>query len=160
MFGSSKPRPTPLPPTPTPNPAALAKAQAAAQVEKQQLAEAMAVLQAEGAKVVVQNGTTQADLDAGTAQYLRNQGFNVVQFGPADRTDYPRTVIVDYTNKSYTLEFLANIFDVANENIRRSPNLKSEVDIRVIVGADFRLPEARLLESLPSDPFIRPAGGQ
>jgi len=113
-------------------------------------------LQSESAKVIVQNGTSQTELAATTAEYLRAHGFNVVQFGAADRTDYPRTVIVDYTDKSYSLTLLADIFNVADENIRRSPNLKSDVDIRVIVGADFRLPEARSLRPIAADPFITP----
>jgi hypothetical protein len=55
---------------------------------------------------------------------------------------------VDYTTDSpYALEVLASIFNVAEENIRRSPNLKSDVDIRVIVGADFQMPEARALDA-------------
>jgi hypothetical protein len=65
-----------------------------------------------------------------------------VQFGPADSTAYPHTVIVVYSEeKSYTLEVLKALFNVTEENIRRSPNLKSEVDFRVIIGSDFELPE-------------------
>jgi hypothetical protein len=134
----------------------VAQAQADAQAEAQRRSEVAAALQSEGAKIIVQNGTPQAELAAATAEYLRAQGFDVVQFGAADRTDYPRTVIVDYTDKSYSLKLLADIFNVADENIRRSPNLKSDVDIRIIVGADFRLPEARAPRSIAADPFIIP----
>jgi LCP family protein required for cell wall assembly len=145
------------PPTPTPNPTAMAQAQAQAEAEAQQRAEIMAALQAEGAKIVVQNGTAQEGLAAATAEYLRDQGFTIVQFGPADRIDYPRTVIVDYTDKSYALSLLTGIFNVADENIRRSPNLKSEVDIRVIIGADFQLPEAQSAQPAAFAPFISPS---
>jgi len=152
----SSPEPAGPPPTPTPDPALLAQAQAEAQRQAQLRAEIAAALQDEGAKIVVQNGTPQEGLAAATAEYLRDQGFIIVQFGPADRTDYPRTVIVDYTGKSYALSLLADIFNVADENIRRSPNLKSDVDIRVIIGADFQLPEARSPQSIAADPFIQP----
>jgi LCP family protein required for cell wall assembly len=152
MFSS--PEPVGPPPTPTPDPALLAQAQAAAEAQAQHRAEVAAALQDEGAKIVVQNGTPQEDLVSTTAEYLRNQGFTVVQFGPADRTDYPRTVIVDYTGKTYALMVLSDIFNVADENIRRSPNLKSDVDIRVIVGADFQLPEAHSLQSVAAETFI------
>jgi LCP family protein required for cell wall assembly len=145
------------PPTATPNPTAIAQAQAQAEEEARQRAEIAAALQAEGAKIVVQNGTSQEGLAAATAEYLRDQGFTIVQFGPADRTDYPRTVIVDYTDKTYTLSLLTGIFNVADENIRRSPNLKSEVDIRLIIGADFQLPEARSPQSAIADTFILPS---
>jgi polyisoprenyl-teichoic acid--peptidoglycan teichoic acid transferase len=158
MFSS--PEPAVVAAVPTPDPQEIAEAQAAAAEENQIRVEIIAGLQEEGARVVVQNGTPQEELASKTAQYLRDQGFTVVQFGPADRTDYPRTVIVDYTGKSYTIEFLANIFNVAEENIRRSPNLKSEVDIRVIIGSDFQPPEARLIEPVGQQPFIEPTRAQ
>ena len=110
----------------------------------------------EGANIVVQNGTARSELAAEAADYLRGQGFEVLQFGPADRADYPRTVIVDYTGKTYALMVLTEIFNVADENIRQSPNLKSDVDIRVIIGADFQLPEegAKASEFTAAEPFI------
>jgi len=107
-----------------------------------------AQLSAEGASVVIQNGTAENGLDAQTALFLKEQGFDIAQFGPADTTNYPRTVIVDYTGKEYTLGTLVNFFNVAPENIRRSTNLSSDVDIRVIIGADFELPESSPQSSL------------
>jgi LCP family protein required for cell wall assembly len=150
MFSSPEPAPTP-PPTPTPDPALAAQAQAEAEAAAQHRAEVAAALQEEGARIVVQNGTAQADLAAETAEYLRDKGFTIVQFGPADGTDYPRTVIVDYTGKEYALMVLADTFNVAEENIRRSPNLKSDVDLRVIIGADFQIPEAQTPQPVADD---------
>jgi LCP family protein required for cell wall assembly len=154
MFSS--PEPVGPPPTPTPDPALAAQAQAQAEAEAQRQAEVAAALQEEGANIVVQNGTAHQALAAETADYLRDQGFTVLQFGPADRADYPRTVIVDYTGKTYALMVLTEIFNVADENIRQSPNLKSDVDIRVIIGADFQLPEqeAGASEFTAAEPFI------
>ena len=68
------------------------------------------------------------------------QGYQVVEFGDADRMDYPSTVIVDYTGKTFTLERLIDLFKVTPDNVRHSPNLRSQIDIRIIVGQDFRLP--------------------
>ncbi len=96
----------------------------------------------EGAKIVVQNGTPTGNLAAQTAAFLKNQGYHVVEFSDADRFDYPQSIIIDYTGKEYTLQSLAVLFNVTPENIRRSPNLKSEVDIRLIVGQDFTLPSS------------------
>ena len=96
----------------------------------------------EGAKIVVQNGTPTANLDAQTAALLKEQGYHVVEFSDADRFDYPQSIIIDYTGKEYTIQSLAVLFNVTPENIRRSPNLKSEVDIRLIVGQDFVLPSS------------------
>ncbi|MGQ9792203.1 MAG: LCP family protein [Anaerolineae bacterium] len=153
LFGTSRPA---VAPTPTPDPAVLARAREEAAREAQRRAEVAAALQQEGAKVVVQNGTPQLGFELEVAEYLRQQGFNVLQFGPADRSDYPRTVIVDYTGKPYTLQVLIELFNVANENVRRSPNLKSEVDVRVIVGADFHLLEMPSPQSIRVDAFIQP----
>jgi len=123
------PTPTPTqiaPPTPTPTLAPV-------QIEDlQKLAE-------EGARIAVQNGTSEPNFAARMAAKLMEQGFQVVEFGDADRTDYSGTVIVDYTGKTFTLESLIDIFQVTPENVRRSPNLRTEIDIRIVVGQDSLL---------------------
>jgi hypothetical protein len=120
--------PTPTPTQPTPPTAT--PTLAPVQIEGlQQLAE-------EGARIAVQNGTSEPNFAARVAAKLMEQGFQVVEFGDADRTDYPSTVVVDYTGKTFTLERLVEQFQVMPENVRRSPNLRSEIDIRVVVGQD------------------------
>jgi LCP family protein required for cell wall assembly len=121
-----EPTPTPAPPTPTPT---------LAPVE----IEAFQELADEGARIAVQNGTSEPNYAARVAALLLEQGYQVVEFGDADRLDYPSTVIVDYTAKTFTLESLIEKFQVTPENVRRSPNLRSQVDIRIIVGQDFVL---------------------
>lgn len=118
--------PTPAPPTPTPT-------LAPEQVEELQ------ELALEGARIAVQNGTSEPNFAARVAAMLMEQGYQVVEFGDADRLDYPNTVIVDYTGKTFTLEQLVNRFQVMPENLRHNTNLRSRVDIRIIVGEDFRL---------------------
>jgi hypothetical protein len=120
------PTATPAPPTPTPT---LAPAQV----------EGLQELARDGARIAVQNGTSEPNYAARVAALLIELGYQVVEFGDADRLDYPTTVIVDYTGKVYTLERLVEKFQVHPENVRRSPNLRSQIDIRVIVGEDFRL---------------------
>jgi LCP family protein required for cell wall assembly len=124
--------------------AAQATIQAERAAHEQQRAELQAQLAAEGAVIVIQNGTGIENLELDTSLFLREQGFNIAQYGPADmQQTYPRTVIVDYTgsSKEYTLGTLARFFNVTQENIRSSANRSSNVDIRVIIGADFELPE-------------------
>lgn len=124
---------------------ATAQAQALAEQieqEAQRQEEIKDFLAQESGKLVVQNGTNIPSLASQTASYLNNQGFNILQFGPADTTTYPQSVIVVYNEeKKYTLEVLKTIFNVQEENIRRSPNLKSDVDFRVLIGTDFDLPQ-------------------
>lgn len=119
-----QPTPTPQPPAPTPT---------LAPVEIEGLQE----LAREGARIAVQNGTTEPNFAARVAARLIEQGFQVVEFGDADRVDYAGTVIVDYTGRAYTLGRLVEEFGVTDENVRTSPNLRSEIDIRVIVGQDY-----------------------
>ena len=117
------PTPTPSPSTPTPT---------LAPIRIEELQE----LAREGARIAVQNGTQEPNFAARVAAMLMEQGYQVVEFGDADRLDYPRTVIVDYTGKTFTLERLVQIFQVTPENVRTSPNLRSQIDIRIIVGRD------------------------
>jgi len=109
--------------------------------EAQRQEEIKAFLTQENARLVIQNGTNISGLASQTALYLKNQGFNIVQFSPADASTYSHSVIVVYSEeKNYTLQVLTAVFNVSEENIRRSPNLKSDVDFRVIIGSDFELP--------------------
>jgi LCP family protein required for cell wall assembly len=120
------PTPTPPPPTPTPT---LAPEEIAAMQE----------LAREGARIAVQNGTSEPNYAARVAAMLMEQGYQVVEFGDAERLDYVGTVVVDYTGKTFTLEQLIQLFQVQPDNIRSSPNPRSGIDIRVIVGEEFRL---------------------
>ncbi len=96
-------------------------------------------LAVEGARIVVQDGTGEGIAEK-VARFLLDKGFQVVAYGPADRTDYQHTVIVNYTYKTYTLEQLALLFNVRPEEIRHSPANLEGIDIRVIVGKDFSFP--------------------
>jgi hypothetical protein len=111
------------------------------QAQEQQREEIKTQLSSEGATVIIQNGTEALGMETETARFLQAQGFDIVQFGPAEATNYPSTVIVDYSGKEYTLGTLARFFNVSQENIRSGSNLISDVDIRVIIGADFSLPD-------------------
>ncbi|MBN1218361.1 MAG: LCP family protein [Anaerolineae bacterium] len=121
-----------------------AQAQARAEEIEQQAQlqqEIKEFLAQENARLVIQNGTNISNLASQTARFLEQHGFNIVQFGPADTTTYPHTVIVVYNDsKTYTLQILTALFAVTEENIRCSPNLKSDLDFRVIIGSDFELP--------------------
>lgn len=96
-------------------------------------------LVAENARIVVQDGTPR-EMAEGTALYLREQGFNVTGFGKADRANYPETLIIDYTGKTYTTEFLAQSLGVPERNIVHASEASLGVDVRIILGADFLLP--------------------
>jgi LCP family protein required for cell wall assembly len=95
---------------------------------------------AEGARIIVQNGSTVGSLAAQTSAFLKEKGFQVVEFVNAERFDYPTTIIVDYTGKEYTIKYLAQVLNIPEGNIQPFTGSYSEIDIRLIIGADFRLP--------------------
>ena len=102
--------------------------------------DAKALIAAEGAKVVVLNGAGVQGLAQSTAEWLQGQGVNVVAYDTADRPDYANSVIVAYTGKPYTTVWLQRTFGVANIVSGDDPN--SLVDVKIILGVDWRVPTA------------------
>jgi hypothetical protein len=90
------------------------------------------------ALVDVLNHSGYADWEFVAADRLGWSGFGVSS-GRAEDTVDAHTSIIDYTStaKGSRLEALAELFQVAPENILRQPNPQSPVAYRVIVGADF-----------------------
>ena len=99
-------------------------------------------LAAEGAKIIVHNGSTVGNVAAQTSALLKEHGLQIVEFGNAERFDYPTTIIVNYTGKDYTVQYLARLLNIPQNNIQPFTGSYSEIDIRLIIGADFQLPTA------------------
>src|SRR5215216_3344803 len=95
------------------------------------------LMQADGARVRLLNGSFTAGLDTTTGNFLVSQGVPVTEIGPADRA-YDGTVIVLYSPKLYTLKYLQAVFGV-NENARIiiKPDPTSTVDIEIRLGNDW-----------------------
>ncbi len=96
-----------------------------------------AMMQAEQARVIVQNGTGQDGLATRMSEYLRNQGVNVIQEGNADQM-YGQMTLIDYTGKPYTLAYLAKTMNISTSHIfsRYDPN--SPADVAVVIGTDWQ----------------------
>jgi hypothetical protein len=94
----------------------------------------------ENAGLVVRNGTTTGSIAARTANYLRAQGFRILEYGNADRFDYAHTVIIDYTGNPYTLQQLKQLLDLADPQVEYPAIPESPVDIQIVLGADYQLP--------------------
>ncbi len=98
-------------------------------------------IQQEAARLLLLNGTNSAMLAERTAKALQAQGFQIAGYGNADRFDYSKTVLIDYSGtKSATVTALARQFRIDPGNIRRTTNVKSDVDIRLILGSDWTVP--------------------
>ena len=93
----------------------------------------------ENARVAVLNGAGIEGLASQTAEYLRGQGINVVEVANST-PDYPKTVVIDYTGNPYTTRYLMTLLNLSQSQILSQTVPDSEVDIAVIVGADYYLP--------------------
>lgn len=91
----------------------------------------------EEARIRVQNGTTASNMAEQTTADLRENGFNVIRYDSADRLDYDQTWITVYVDKPYTVQALAKYLGITPQNIRYQLEVKSDVDILVILGQDY-----------------------
>jgi len=115
-------------------------AQAAEEETEEQIEADKDKLAEEGAKIIVHNGSTIGNLAVQTSAFLQERGLQVVEFGNAERFDYATTIIVDYTGKKYTIQYLSRLLNIPQNNIQPFTGSYSEIDIRLIIGADFQLP--------------------
>jgi LCP family protein required for cell wall assembly len=96
-------------------------------------------LAAEGARIALLDGAGDATLASRAADWLRRQGYNIVEHGQADRSDYQRTVLQVYADKPHTVANLRDSFAIAADNIRREAESDNSADLRLIIGRDFYL---------------------
>jgi polyisoprenyl-teichoic acid--peptidoglycan teichoic acid transferase len=97
-------------------------------------------LSAEGARVGVYNGTGDPLLTARAADWLQRQGYNVVEAKEADRSDYPRTALITYSDMPVAEEGLKDMFAIARDNIKAGDiGAEMALDLRLIIGRDFYL---------------------
>jgi hypothetical protein len=96
-----------------------------------------ALMQADGSRVRIVNGSFSPGLDVSTGNYLVSLGVPVTEVGTADRA-YDNTVIVLYSPKLYTLRYLQQLFGVGSSSqIIIQPDPASTVDLEVRLGNDW-----------------------
>jgi LCP family protein required for cell wall assembly len=92
--------------------------------------------QAENATVSVLNATTTPGLASQTTNYLLDQGINVTETNNAtDKSD--TTVIIDYTGKPYTVQYLVELLNIQPNSIYSRYDPNSQVDIAILLGTDW-----------------------
>ncbi len=97
--------------------------------------DARANMQAEGASIVVANGTYTEGLAQKTQTYLQSQGANVVGTQNSEYSTY--TQIIDYTGNPYTDKYLVDLMKISPNNISLQYDPNSKVDVLVIIGDDW-----------------------
>jgi hypothetical protein len=95
----------------------------------------------EDARLAVRNGSGIEGLATATGDYLTGQGLNVVEVANADRLDYAKTLIIDYTGNPYTTRYLSELMGVSESQILSQPSPESEIDLAVILGSDWSVPQ-------------------
>jgi hypothetical protein len=95
------------------------------------------LLKQEGARIVLRNGTPMQGWARQIAERLELRGFQIIEFAPADRSDYAETLIFSYADTPYTVQNLQAYLEVKDENVRHEPGGSTEMDVLVILGDDF-----------------------
>jgi anionic cell wall polymer biosynthesis LytR-Cps2A-Psr (LCP) family protein len=94
----------------------------------------------EAAEVMVLNGTWTPGLAGSTAEYLETKGMIVAGVGDSEDKNVTETWIVDYSDKSATVNFLAQLLNVTPANIFSGSDPDGDYDIKVVLGTDWQLP--------------------
>jgi len=94
------------------------------------------LMQADGARVRVLNGTATAGLDTRTGNFLTQQGIQVTEYGNVKAPS--RTTIVLYSPKLYTLRYLVEILGISGPTqILIKPDATQAVDIEIRLARDW-----------------------
>ena len=93
-------------------------------------------LKTEAARIAIYNGSGDSSLGTRTADYLTNQGANIVQVANADQA-YAYTTIVDHTGNPYALKYLVELMGIANGKITIKFDPNSQADIELYLGNDW-----------------------
>ncbi len=89
----------------------------------------------EGARVSLRNGSSYPGLASSTADWLRDQGFNIVEEANADYTVYSQVYV--YQGTPYTLRGISEILGLNANNIHYRFDLDAGFDLIVVLGDDW-----------------------
>jgi LCP family protein required for cell wall assembly len=95
----------------------------------------------QAARIEVLNGSGRAGLAADTAKFLLNLGYEVTRIDDADRSDYTESVLEVFGGRRSLAEDLAATLRLPRWTARDGRSGEDEVDVRIIVGREFRLPQ-------------------
>ncbi len=99
-----------------------------------------AAARAENASVAVLNGSGIEGLAGRTTEWLVSQGIQVAKTDNADRLDYAKTLLIDYTGNPYTARYLMGLMGLSESQILSQVGENSEVDVALILGSDWSVP--------------------
>jgi len=95
----------------------------------------------EQARLAVRNGSGFEGLATNTADYLTEQGLQVIEIGNADRLDYEISRLIVYSDRfPYTVRYLASLLGLEESQILHQVVPDPPVDLAVILGRDWQVP--------------------
>jgi LCP family protein required for cell wall assembly len=94
------------------------------------------LMQAEGARVAVLNGSYSEGVAGKTSDYFKSQGMNVVL---ADNTSdkVAVTLLVDHSGKPYLLKYLMMVMNIDSSQVRTRFDPNASTDVDIIIGDDW-----------------------
>jgi LCP family protein required for cell wall assembly len=99
---------------------------------------AVALGKPEWVRIEILNGTGEPGVAAQTRDLLQSQGYQVVSIGDADRSDYGRTIIINYGVPDEVVEQVGVDLELdANLSSLQGLNVSAPFDVRIVVGRDF-----------------------
>jgi polyisoprenyl-teichoic acid--peptidoglycan teichoic acid transferase len=93
------------------------------------------IIAEEGARVSVRNGSAQAGLATRTADWLREQGFNVIEETNAEYTVFSQIYV--YNGTPYALRFFADAAGISSLNIYFNDEVDPGFDLILVLGDDW-----------------------
>lgn len=89
-------------------------------------------------RIEVLNGTGEPGVAARTRDLLQSQGYQVVSIGDADRSDYERTIIINYGVPDELVKRVGTDLELEpNRSSLHGLNVSAPIDVRIVVGRDF-----------------------
>lgn len=99
--------------------------------------DAQVLMQTEQARITIYDGTNDGVTGQRTADYLRNQGANVIEVLAAGQ-GYTSTSLIDHTGSPYTLTYLSNLMGVGTYRIFHRLAMDSNSDVEIWLGTDWQ----------------------
>ncbi len=96
------------------------------------------VLNVSDARLEILNGTSQPGVAARVRQRLQAKGWNVVAIGDADRSDYRRTLLVNYNTDDSLVREIGLLLNLT-PSLHAMPGLleSDSIDLRIVIGQDY-----------------------
>ncbi len=89
-------------------------------------------------RIEVLNGTGEPGVAARTRDLLQSQGYQVVSIGDADRSDYERTIIVNYGVPDELVKQVGTDLHLQpDRSSLQGLHVSAPIDVRIVVGRDF-----------------------